>query len=123
MPSSAKEFNRAMGVVLRRHREACGLTQTELGAALGVTFQQVQKYERGVNGLAAHYMPIVAAAFGISVADLYREADTIPPNLQSCAADNDAFLISRQIRKITDWRLRQAILAFAQKLAYLGVAS
>ena len=43
---------KAMGAKIRRIREAAGLSQTELGDKLGVSYQQVQKYERGASRLS-----------------------------------------------------------------------
>jgi transcriptional regulator with XRE-family HTH domain len=43
---------KAMGAKVRRFREAAGLSQTELGDKLGVSYQQVQKYERGASRLS-----------------------------------------------------------------------
>lgn len=51
------------------------MTQTELGAAIGVTFQQVQKYERGANRVAASTLLKVAEALQCNVADLYGDPD------------------------------------------------
>ncbi len=42
-----------VGARLRQHRTLLGMTQTDLGDALGLTFQQVQKYERGANRISA----------------------------------------------------------------------
>ena len=55
---------------IRPHRERRGLTQAELGGRIGVTFQQVQKYERGVNRVAASRLCLIAQALDVSVADL-----------------------------------------------------
>jgi transcriptional regulator with XRE-family HTH domain len=41
---------------MKQRREACELSQTQLGEKLGVSFQQVQKYERGTNRLSASMM-------------------------------------------------------------------
>ena len=58
-----------------RSTRGLGLTQAELGKAIGVTFQQVQKYERGVNRVAAATLLKVADALQCSVADLYDDPD------------------------------------------------
>lgn len=42
-----------IGERIREARKAIGMNQTDLGAAVGTTFQQIQKYERGVNRIAA----------------------------------------------------------------------
>ena len=47
----AVQGGKAMGARVRRFREAAGLSQTELGDKLGVSYQQVQKYERGASRL------------------------------------------------------------------------
>ncbi|MCR6629699.1 MAG: helix-turn-helix domain-containing protein [Magnetospirillum sp.] len=50
---SADPIDAHLGARIRLRRTLMGLSQTELGRALGVTFQQVQKYERGTNRLSA----------------------------------------------------------------------
>ena len=47
------DIDRRVGERLRSRRLKMGLSQTELAAAAGVTFQQVQKYERGTNRISA----------------------------------------------------------------------
>ncbi len=49
-----------VGARLRQHRTLLGMTQTDLGDALGLTFQQVQKYERGANRISASRLADVA---------------------------------------------------------------
>ena len=44
-------FNRHLGSKLRMRRLALGLTQTKVAQAIHVTFQQIQKYEKGTNGI------------------------------------------------------------------------
>ena len=46
-------FNRHMGSKLRMRRLALGLTQTKVAKAINVTFQQIQKYEKGTNGISS----------------------------------------------------------------------
>ena len=46
-------FNRHLGSKLRLRRLALGLTQTKVAQAINVTFQQVQKYEKGTNGISS----------------------------------------------------------------------
>ena len=60
------------------------MTQTALGERLGVTFQQIQKYENGANALAASQLPAVCEALGISPNALldFDDAtlDAVPPS-------------------------------------------
>ena len=46
-------FNRHLGSKLRMRRLALGLTQTKVAQAISVTFQQIQKYEKGTNGISS----------------------------------------------------------------------
>ena len=47
-------FNRHLGSKLRMRRLALGLTQTKVAQAINVTFQQIQKYEKGTNGVSSN---------------------------------------------------------------------
>ena len=48
-----ENFNRHLGSKLRMRRLALGLTQTKVAQAIKVTFQQIQKYEKGTNGISS----------------------------------------------------------------------
>ena len=48
-----EEFNKHLGNMLKMRRLAQGLTQTKVAKAINVTFQQIQKYEKGINGVSA----------------------------------------------------------------------
>ena len=48
-----ENFNRHLGAKLRMRRLALGLTQTKVAQAINVTFQQIQKYEKGTNGISS----------------------------------------------------------------------
>ncbi len=60
-----------VGQRIRAERLRNNLSQTELGAAMGVTFQQVQKYERGSNRVSASTLAKAAVALNTPVADLF----------------------------------------------------
>ncbi|WP_363310035.1 helix-turn-helix transcriptional regulator [uncultured Brevundimonas sp.] len=72
---TATEVDVLIGGIIRDRRAALGLAQAELGKAIGVTFQQVQKYERGVNRVAAATLLKVADALQCSVGNLYGDPD------------------------------------------------
>jgi len=63
-----------IGKRIRLRRVEQGLSQDELGKALGVTFQQVQKYERGVNRVGAWRLQQIATALDVPVTFLYEDA-------------------------------------------------
>jgi transcriptional regulator with XRE-family HTH domain len=68
------EFDRLMGSRLRRRRRDLGLTQTQVGEAVGVTFQQIQKYERGAGVMAARLW-LIAQAVNVRVAYFFDGID------------------------------------------------
>ncbi len=63
----------AVGVRILLQRRAAGLTQAQLAEALGITFQQVQKYERGDNRISASMLVRAARALQTRVAALVGE--------------------------------------------------
>ena len=48
-----ENFNKHLGNKLKLRRLALGLTQTKVAKAINVTFQQIQKYEKGANGISS----------------------------------------------------------------------
>jgi transcriptional regulator with XRE-family HTH domain len=60
-----------VGANLREYRIRAGLSQEALGVKIGVTFQQVQKYEKGTNAIATARLPAICEALNISPNDLY----------------------------------------------------
>jgi transcriptional regulator with XRE-family HTH domain len=76
---SAKEphpFDLIVGLRIRQRRKHLGLSQTALAAALGVTYQQVQKYEQGLNQLSAARLFKIADALAVPVSSFF---DGLPP--------------------------------------------
>lgn len=67
--------DRHVGARIRAERTQAGLTQSQLGAAVGVTFQQIQKYERGANRVSASMLVRTAKALGVSVNCLFPEPE------------------------------------------------
>jgi transcriptional regulator with XRE-family HTH domain len=67
-----------VGLSLRRLRRKAGLSQTDLGEALGISFQQVQKYERGTNRISASALVKMARFLGVSVSELLPQEDAAP---------------------------------------------
>ena len=55
----------AIGARLRALRVAAGMSQTTLGEVIGITFQQIQKYEKGKDRIAASTLQVLAAALGV----------------------------------------------------------
>ena len=49
----SENYNKHLGNMLKMRRLALGLTQTKVAKAINVTFQQIQKYEKGINGVSS----------------------------------------------------------------------
>jgi len=63
-----------VGKLIRSYRAMKGVSQTQLGDAVGVRFQQIQKYETGANRVSASRLWDIAAALGVPVASLFNGA-------------------------------------------------
>jgi transcriptional regulator with XRE-family HTH domain len=70
-----------VGARVRLRRNMLGLSQEKLGEALGLTFQQVQKYERGANRVGASRLLEIARVLDVPVAFFYDDVDPVraPP--------------------------------------------
>src|SRR6201996_1547176 len=67
-----------VGGRIRARRGSVGISQTALAKALGLTFQQVQKYEKGANRVSASTLVRVARELGVTVAFLVGEGGASP---------------------------------------------
>jgi transcriptional regulator with XRE-family HTH domain len=76
-PRSAGNADIEMGRRIGLRRVEIGLSQSELGEKLGVSFQQVQKYEKGVNRVGASRLPLIAEALGVDVT-FFHEGNSKP---------------------------------------------
>ncbi|MCT8268822.1 MULTISPECIES: helix-turn-helix domain-containing protein [Afifella] len=63
-PKSPDEIDAHIGRQVRMRRKMAGLSQEKLGEQLGVTFQQIQKYEKGANRIAASRLFQIAEVLG-----------------------------------------------------------
>ena len=79
----------AVGARIRLLRKVRGLSQQALAEAAGVTFQQVQKYERGANRVSASMLSRIASTLQAPVAEMFGEV-----NPASGAIDEVAHLLS-----------------------------
>src|SRR5258708_12016748 len=66
--------------IFRIHRR---VSQIDLAEQIGVTFQQVQKYERGVNRVGATRLSPIATALGVSISELFQPPCAKPPHSPS----------------------------------------
>ncbi len=66
-----------VGEQIRRYRMMAGLSQTALAETLGVTFQQVQKYEKGTNRIAPSRLVKIAQLLNVEISNFYPPRDTV----------------------------------------------
>jgi len=108
-----------VGLNLRRVRLARGMSQAELADALGITFQQIQKYERAANRVSASMLVKAARFLGVSAADLLPgDEDAPPPEAFSRhTAVSGAAEVLNAYSEIPNPALRSAILHVMRELA------
>ncbi len=95
MPKSKPRYGRGTGKLhpvdvhvgarVRQRRVLLGMTQTGLANALGLTFQQVQKYERGTNRISASRLYDLAGALGVSIENFFED---MPPAVEASSPAN-----------------------------------
>ena len=66
------KFNQHLGKKLRFRRLELGLNQTKVGEALGFTFQQIQKYEKGTNGVSSENLLSLANFLKVPITYFYE---------------------------------------------------
>src|SRR3954449_12645887 len=95
--------------VFRIHRK---MSQTELAEQIGVTFQQVQKYEKGANRVGASRLSRIATVLGISVGELFESSGSKIDDAGSpfrLLAQPGALRVLKAYTRTSDPRIRHAI--------------
>jgi len=114
-----------VGHRIRIERLARGLSQTALANQLGVTFQQVQKYEKGVNRVGAGRLTKIAEVLGIDVAAFFGAKDMLDADTKESGAASPlklltvsgAFRLLRAYGDIEDSDLRRAIVDLVEQIS------
>jgi transcriptional regulator with XRE-family HTH domain len=103
--------------ILRKRRK---MSQEDLGKAIGVTFQQVQKYENGKNRVGASRLHRVATVLNVPIAELFdgvSETSSTLKTTKSLAFDSQALRIAEAFVKISDKELRSSLVDLAEAMA------
>jgi transcriptional regulator with XRE-family HTH domain len=108
-----------VGARVRLQRKALGLSQTALAEALGLTFQQVQKYERGANRISASMLVRTAERLETTVAALVGELDLArpPSGAVESLSRPGALKLLQAYEALPNNAARQAFVAFATAMA------
>ncbi len=121
-----RAIDRHVGRRLRERRTELGLSQIELAAAVGVTFQQIQKYERGANRIVASRLYQLAKALGVPVEYFFadpppEESDrspTAPDEAeQSHPSDRETRDLVTAYYQIIDSGLRRKLIDLVRSVA------
>jgi transcriptional regulator with XRE-family HTH domain len=121
-----------VGSRVRFRRMLLGMSQEKLGEKLGLTFQQVQKYEKGINRIGASRLFDLAQVLGVAVQFFYEEAPV--PEARPMMADGvsdgpdehsiveflrsrDGLELNRAFVRIPDLKARRAIVDLVRSLA------
>ena len=118
-----------VGSRVRTRRLMLGMSQERLAEQIGVTFQQVQKYEKGTNRIGASRLQAIAGVLAVPVAFFFQQDNSQPLNTEGLGAisgleDLSDFLTSKEglnlnkaFMKINDPSVRQSVLTLIKSLA------
>jgi transcriptional regulator with XRE-family HTH domain len=109
-----------VGQRIRARRMAKGMSQTELGSLLGVTFQQVQKYEKGVNRVGAGRLVRVAEALDVSVSFFFGVTDAGGKDTREILGFLDtsyALRLLRAFSRIPHGEVQRAVVDLVESIA------
>ena len=119
----AQKIDKVIGRNIRIHRLAKKMSQTELGDQLGVSFQQVQKYENGTNRVGSGRLYQIAAVLGIHVSTFFKGGENSErerggeSGLLDLLAEPQSVRLMRAFAKIRDNSVRRSLVQLAEKFA------
>jgi transcriptional regulator with XRE-family HTH domain len=121
-----------VGGRVRFRRMLLGMSQEKLGDKLGLTFQQIQKYEKGINRIGASRLFDLAQVLGVSVQFFYEEAPSVEPqalvpegfaekpaegSIVEFLRSRDGLELNKAFVRISDAKARRAIVDLVRSLA------
>ena len=121
---SPRATDRHVGNRIRMRRKMQGMTQEKLGKALGVTFQQVQKYEKGTNRIGAGRLQHIASIQQVPISFFFEDApgpssilDNPSDYVSSFLATSDGLAFTKAYMHIQNAKLRRSIVALVIQIA------
>ena len=116
-----------VGYRVRLRRMLIGMSQERLGDLLGLTFQQVQKYERGINRIGAGRLYEVAEILGVPISFFYEGMDGVqvpaengsekPAAVMDFLSSNEGIQLSTAYMGIKDVKVRRKILDLVRSIS------
>ncbi|MFC0284517.1 helix-turn-helix domain-containing protein [Camelimonas abortus] len=129
MSKARNPIDQYVGSRVRMRRMLAGISQEKLGEALGVTFQQIQKYEKGANRIGASRLHQIAQVLGVPVSFFYDGMTAAPQtgegfaegvtsdNVSQFLATAEGLHLNRCFVRISDARIRRKIVALVETIA------
>lgn len=112
----------SVGARIRLARKTLGLSQQALAVSVGITFQQIQKYERGANRVSASMLAKIAHTLGTPVAELFGASDGargLTDELADLLGEPGALDLLRAYARLPR-ASRTALVAFLRQLGRFG---
>lgn len=109
-----------------QRRKMLGVTQAQIGEALGVSFQQVQKYEKGIDRISASRLQHIARELTVPVSFFFEDApgaeiadagDASTRLVAEFLSTLDGIALNRAFMQIRDPKLRRKVLEMVKELA------
>ena len=109
-----------VGARIRMLRVNSGISQTVLAERIGVTFQQVQEYERGASRVGASRLSQIASVLGVSVGELFESSGAGSPGVNlpvRLLAEPEALRVLKAYARTTNPRVRLCIAKLVESIA------
>ena len=116
--------DKKLGEKIRTRRVVAGMSQDELGKALGVSFQQIQKYEKGVNRVSAVRLEQIAGALDESISYFQTDGHAVSKagqELQTLMTDPINLRICRALSAIEDQAMRVQFVRLVESVSGINV--
>ncbi|MEM1146725.1 MAG: helix-turn-helix transcriptional regulator [Pseudomonadota bacterium] len=116
---SAGDVDRLVGDRIRRRRILMGLTQDQLGESLGISYQQIQKYETGANRVSAGRLYLIAARLDVSPGWFFDpvKSDASSEDFDELGSSRLLMEFVRSFAKINDERLKSILVSLVRAMA------
>ncbi len=110
---------------MRQRREALGVSQGRLGRQLGLTFSQIQKYEKGSNRIGAGRLYQIAAFLGVPTSYFFEgigadAGDSPKPQAEGAMTRDELRVLTNAFSAIGDPSTRASVLALVRSLSVNG---
>ena len=122
----AGPIDAVVGRTIRALRLSKGISQGALGTRLGVSFQQIQKYENGSNRVGAGRLAQIAVALDVPMEALLQGVQAVKRRVRqdddplALLSSGQAMRLARAFSRIGDGRIRVALVSLAEGIASYG---